>query len=512
MASGTIYGRICAVLTVAVAVPCFAQTSASPVAVAPERVPTTPQEIQAAPEQFRPSPPPPLGGLRVDDEVTSGFWDREHVLCPLVWGCEDEWKLQVGGSTMIRWEDRRNFDLNSKVDDDDRLKFIRHFVNVDVVYDSLYRAYFEVIDAHTSGHEVDPLQTDRWDIYQAFIDLKDCKDSPWTLRLGRQLLPLHPEGRLYGRPPVDYYWFNFLPAFDGAMLFYKTKDVEVQTFLLQPLIPRVLEDGIVRNGSLRHIDSRWFYGSIATFRDCAPHEYEFYAFGQSDNGDNRRFPPPVRSEDGIFGEGDRYTVGWRARGPIKKWDGCGVLGYGLEAAYQFGEQSNDDIKAHMLHADVNYEWEHPWKPKVTLLGNLASGDDRLNDGELNTFDPLYGSSHYGYGTIDFFRLSNMREIALTGQVSSPNKKWRFLAEAHRYWLDSPTDAWNTALGTSFGRVPIKPPGREAGTEYDFTAYYQPNKRLSFEAGVAHFQGGDWPRSRGMDDHATFLFFQTVFKF
>lgn len=486
--------RLCAVAVVALSASVFAQSSANPVGACPI------------------APPVCSVATKPADQTTSGFWDRENVLPPLVWGCNDEWKLQFGGSQMFRFENRRNFDMRTEVDDDDHMRFERTLLNVDVVYDSLYRVYLEVIDADVKGAAINPLQSAEWDMLQAFVDLKDCKDSPWTLRLGRQLLPIHPEGRVYGRPPVDYYWFNFLPVFDGAMLFYKTQQMEVQTFFLQPVQNRELApSGRVYNDNFSSFDSRWFYGSIATFKDCAPHEYEFYFFGQRDNGDYRDFPAPLRNEAGQIGEGTRYTAGWRARGPIKKWEGCGTLGYGLEAAYQFGDNVGDEIQAHMLHADLNYTWEHPWKPKVTLLGNLASGDDKLDDGKLNTFDPLYGASHYGYGTIDFFRLSNMREVALTGEVR-PTDKLRFLAEVHKFWLDSSTDAWNTALGGTFGRDPSGGPGREGGTELDFTAYYQPNKRLSFEAGVAHFVGGEYLESQGRNDHANFLFVQTTFKF
>jgi hypothetical protein len=487
------------------------RSGASPVAIGPEPQPTLRSELAARPETASPMPPAtPSEQAAPKPPEPTDFWNREHVVPPLIWGCSDEFKLQFGGSQMIRWENRRNFDLDSSVDDDPHGQFLRTLLNLELTA-PCFRAFLEVIDADARGWAVDPLWDADWDIYQAFVELKDAPDSPWTLRLGRMILPLHPEGRLWGRPPVDYYWFNFLPNFDGVMLDYKTKEVEVHTFFLQSLTNRSINRaGIVRNDDFEQIDSRWFWGSIATFRDCAPHEYEFYFFGLNDNGDNRFFPPPPRSEAGEFGELEKYTIGSRVRGPIKKWEGCGTLGYGLEAAWQWGQQANDDISAYMLHADINYEWDHPWKPKLTLLGNLASGDRDHNDGELNTFDPLFGSSHYGYGTIDFFRLSNMRELGLTFSLN-PCKEWKILAEVHRYWLDSPSDAW-VGPYANFGRDVNEDGGNQAGTEFDLTLTYQPNKRFTFEAGAAHFRGGDWPQNRGRNDNASFLFLQTTFKF
>ncbi len=441
----------------------------------------------------------------------TGWLDKEHLIPALVWGCDNEWKLQVGGSVQMRMENRKNFDLNKKVDDDDHLRFLRTFVDFDVVYKGVVRAFVQVMDAQAGNYRVDPLQTDRWDVFQAFLELKDKPDSPWTLRLGRQALPTVSEGRVWGKPPMDYYWFNLIPTFDGAMLDYKTKDIESHLFLLQPAHYRNVDDGVVVSGHAREWNRRWHYGSFTQVKTFAPHTWEFYYLGLSDMQDDRSFPSQQRSEDAVYGTYDRHTVGTFLRGPIKEWKGCGTLGYGLEGAYQWGQIGNDDIRAYMFHADINYTWEHPWKPKLTLLGNLASGDRSVGDGEANGFDPLYGASHYPYGTMDYFRLSNMREIAVTYSIQ-PKDKLKITAEAHQFWLDSRTDGWNTALGQAMGRDTTGQSGRDAGAEVDITAQYQIGKRWSLEGGAAHFFSGRWAEKNGHQDNASFLFLQTIFKF
>lgn len=457
--------------------------------------------------------PKPAETPKAPDPSTLPWTERPNICPPLVWGCDNEWKLQFGGSIMTRFEKRRNLDLTKAVDDDDDLTFLRTFVNLDLSYRKLTRIFVEFVDSQATGWRLDPLQNDRWDVFQAFVELKAREDSPWTLRLGRQVLPIVSEGRQWGRPPVEFYWFNLLPVFDGVMLDYKTKTAEVHTFLLKPLTSRHIDEdtGVVYSDTLYRVSDAWHYGIYSQFKNLAPHTYDLYVLGFSDHGDDRDFPPGSRDEDGTFDNEDRISVGTCWRGPIKKWEGCGTLGYGFEAAYQFGHIGDDRINAYMLHGDINYEWEHPWKPKVTLLANWASGDNRVGDNEINTFSPYYGASHYGYGTMDLFRLTNLREIALTGSIS-PTTSVRVLLEAHQYWLDSESDAWNTAIGTTFGRNVAGDWAREAGTEFDITLYYKPNKRWAFELGAAHFIPGEAARDRGRDDSANFVFLQTVFSF
>jgi hypothetical protein len=437
--------------------------------------------------------------------------DDYHLIPPLVWGCEDEWKLQFGGSVSFRNEYRRNYDMYSGINDNDHLSFMRTYLNTDVVYRGVFRVFLEVLTADVYNNNTDVRQQDSWDLAQLFVELKDTPDSPWTLRIGRQRLPIVSEGRVWGLPPIEYYWFNLLPTFNGAMVDYKTKDTTVHAFLLQPQSYAENFHGTLSTGNLWGLDRTWHYGVYSQFKQCAPHTFDFYWLGLSDANDNRTYPAAGWDEYKNYGTSNRQTVGAMARGPIAKFDGCGTLGYGIEGAYQFGRQSSDDIDAYMVHADVNYVWDHPWKPKLTLLGNIATGDKKLGDGENNTFSPLYGSSHYGYGTIDFFRLSNMRELAATYQME-PCDKLKLLLEYHHFWLDSRTAPWNTALGTTYGAFPEGNAGRDAGDEIDFTATYKVNKNMQCEAGAAYFFPGRWPEKQGRDSSATFLFLQTVFKF
>jgi hypothetical protein len=473
---------------------------ASKTEAAPKAEPASKKEyVPETPKAPAPPPPPPR------------FADWPHVCPPMVWGCDNEWKLQFGGAIAFRNEYRKNFDLTHAVKDDDHLSFMRTFLNADLTYRQIARVFVEVMDAQVFNENTDVMQTDHWDISQLFLELKCTPEDPWTLRLGRQRLPVVSEGRLWGLPPVEYYWYNFVPHFDGAMLDYKTADAEVHWFVLQPLSPATIHDGVMSTDRMREVDNTLHYGVYSQFKTWAPHTADFYFLGLSDMKDDREWPKPNLSEEKRNGTTDRYTIGTCWRGPLQK-DECGTLGYGLEAAYQFGHFSNNEIKAGMVHADINYQWEkHPWKPKLTFLGNWATGDRKGGDDENNTFSPLFGSSHYPYGTMDFFRLSNLRQLGVTYQWE-PCEKVKFVSEYHHFWLDSRTDAWASPLGIVYGKDATGDSGREAGDEIDLTMTYKHSKTWQSEIGVAHFFAGNWAKKQGREDDANFLFVQTVYKF
>ncbi|MGB9690826.1 MAG: alginate export family protein, partial [Candidatus Sumerlaeaceae bacterium] len=138
-----------------------------------------------------------------------------------------------------------------------------------------------------------------------------------------------------------------------------------------------------------------------------------------------------------------------------------------------------------------------------IEGNLASGDRRFGDGENNTFNPLFGSSHTPYGIIDFVRLQNLREVALNYSIE-PTSKLKLQAEAHHYWLDSRTDAWFGGPGL---RDKTGQSGRDLGDELSLVAKYKLTKRVSLEGGFSHFFPGNFPRKAGKTDGANFFYLQ-----
>lgn len=433
--------------------------------------------------------------------------EKPRLLAPLVWGADDEWKLQFGGDTRIRAEWRENYDMRRETGDNDKLGFARTRLNWDLTYRSFVRAFVELSDAR----EIDPIEPQKQenylDVQQAFLEFAEPKVTPWGIRLGRQEMNLGRDRRLSEATN----WNNLRRRFTGAKLMYRSDDVDVDTFLLQPESFDTKHNKDIVSGRGRLRNREWFYGSYATLKQWDPHTIEMYFLGLSDLNDNRRFPGPTESETGVVGSLDRYTVGTAMYGPLLKREGEGELTYGTEMAYQFGHKSEDQIRAYMLHGDINYEWDRPMKPKLSVIGNLGSGDRRRGDGESNTFSPLFGSTHSPYGIIDFVRLQNLRELALVGTVQ-PTEKLTAQAGLHAFWLDSKTDSWYDGRGSSRGRDEEGNSGRHIGNEINAVLTYKLSKWITLEGGAAHFRGGNFARNFGQNDGANLLYLQTSISF
>src|SRR5437016_4349741 len=104
-------------------------------------------------------PAPALGPLsKAIDTKTTESKSAEppyHFFQPLIWGPDCEWKLQAGGESRLRLENRRNFDQNKKIGDNDNVGFFRTRLNYDLTWRSCVRGYFEVIDSRTWNQRVD---------------------------------------------------------------------------------------------------------------------------------------------------------------------------------------------------------------------------------------------------------------------------------------------------------------------------------------------------------------------
>lgn len=435
-------------------------------------------------------------------EATTATQERSRLVPPLVWGAQNQWKLQLGGDQRLRFERRDNFDLDKHKADNDDLAFVRTRLNMDLTYRSLVRVFLEVADSRQIGARTDVKQEAYWYLNQLFIEARLREGSPWSLTVGRQHIEFG-DGRLVEKPK----WSNLLKIFDGAKLRYNTSDLDVNLFLVQPDIYARHHKPAPTTDEPHPQRHTYFYGIYTTFKRWRPHEVDLFLLGLSDRQRVRTFPSVVKSESGIYGTSSRYTVGTRLRGPLVENE-CGKLGYGLEAAYQWGHVSVDEVRAYMLHADLNYQWNAPWKPKLTLEGNLASGDRRFGDGENNTFSPLFGSNHTPYGIMDFVQLQNLREVALLFAVQ-PSKKLTLQAEAHHYWLDSRTDTWYLGPGL---RDKTGQSGRDLGDELSLVATYKLSKHVTLEGGIARFFPGNYPRKAGKTDNANLIYLQYAMNF
>lgn len=453
--------------------------------------------------QAQQAPPP-------DDKkstATASDDKSKHLMKPITWGKEKQNKLQVGGEVQIRVERRRNFDLDDSDNrNDDTLGFMRTHVNFDYIHGEVIRAFVDIVDARELDSRRELAQENHFAPHQIYIDFKQPGKGPWTLRLGRQEIDLGRDKRLVEGGT----WSNLQNTFTGAKAMYRTPDLDVDLFVTNPNYHERRRGDETHSDFARRRPEEWFYGGYATLRQFEPHTIETYFLGWSDRKNKRTFEPNRVSEDGTYGRGNRYTVGTAMYGPLRKTE-TGTLSYTTEGAFQYGRFAKDSIRAYFLRGDLTYEWKRDWKPSLGLVSTLASGDRDPEDGRHGTFHNLFGSNHGPYGITDFVRPRNMRELALVGKVK-PTDKLLLQAEAHAFWADSKTDVGVSAPGESSLRDRTGKSGRELGQEVSLVAEYEFNKRLTLEAGAAHFFPGEHPSALGHNDGANFFYLQTVFKF
>ena len=326
---------------------------------------------------------------------------------------------------------------------------------------------------------------DAFDLRQGWIQLGG--DKGFSARLGRQVLSYGDE-RLVG--PLD--WNNGTRTFDAVRLRYAAENWSLDAFT----------SSVVRLRDSRFNESDWpdsddtrdrfFSGLYFSTTALGPQTTDAYAFQLHEDGGT-----------------DFWTLGTRVKADPKKLGGWEYEG---ELAAQFGEVKDRDLAAFAGHAGVGYNWlDSPWKPRLAVEYNYATGDDNAADGDVGTFQNLFPTNHKFYGFMDVFSWQNLHNPAVT-LSAQPTKTLSLRLDYHLFWLADTGDAWYRANGTTQVRPITKNADTFVGSELDFTATWKATKWLSFQAGYSHFFAGNYLSASGANDDADFAYVMTTLEF
>ena len=163
----------------------------------------------------------------------------------------------------------------------------------------------------------------------------------------------------------------------------------------------------------------------------------------------------------------------------------GKFDYELEAFYQTGSISGSlaataqrqSVSASFVHADAGYSFPGPWKPRLSVEFDRASGDRA--GGDYGRFDTLFGMRRADLAPAGLYNAVARANIVTPGVrlEATPDKRWDWFAVYRAMWLASRTDAFSTTgVRDSSGRS-----GNFAGHQIEGRVrYWVIPSRLRFE--------------------------------
>ncbi len=373
----------------------------------------------------------------------------------------------------------KDFIRNQSVDN--TVFFLREKVHLGYQHE-WFKAYVEARDSSTSGDSRNPNPfSDVFDLHQAYVTLRNPKEFPVSLKVGRQQMSYGDE-----RWVEVAEWNNLERAFDAAKLRYESEKFWVDGFVSHYVMPD--------NGNFNQ--ANWhdlFSGIYASSRKLVPGlETDLYFFSRNAN-------PASATIANTSGAGvaarDVYTIGARLKslpGQFKGWD------FGTEIAGQVGSVNQGGVRleheALAANAMGGYTWTNAFgMPRVGLDYTYGSGDSNPTDNKHGTFDLLFGAAHKFYGIMDVTGIRNTHNPGVNFTLK-PHKKLNLRLDYLAFWLADTHDLTYAEVGKgrTLNGYGIKPGNSSFfGSEIDFIANWAATSFLSLQAGYSHFFPGDY---------------------
>jgi hypothetical protein len=378
------------------------------------------------------------------------------------------------------------------------------------------RLYGEALDSATSFQRHTPLASEDNGIeaLNLFADVRliDGERGDLWGRVGRQELAYGNE-RLIS--PAE--WNNVLRTFDGAKLFWRGKEWNIDGFWVRPVAFGIIPTNQIAPG---HLDvTQDFYGVWSTYAPIPePTEvaeeaetprrgtqikqtFDFYYLGLN------VYDAPISAVYPVNANFQTIGSRWQGRRGNLLWE--------LEGAYQFGRYGSGLQSAAMAVSGIGYEWaKRRTKPRTWLYYDWASGDANPNNGVHGTFNQLFPWGHRYFGFMDLVGRQNIRDLNLQ-LAASPTEKTNLLLWYHIFHLAQARDALYNAFGTPIRISPTGAAGTYVGQELDVLLQFVINPRADVLFGYSHFFAGSFVKATnpaGVSGNADFYYSQWSWRF
>jgi hypothetical protein len=396
--------------------------------------------------------------------------------------------LTIGGELRERFENVRNpgFGLEQS---SDHVFLHRVLLHGDLHLGETLRVFVQLGAFGQNGREGERSATDvdRLDLTQAFVDLGFATpgDGRVTLRGGRQEMSFGASRLVSVRESP-----NVRRSFDGGRVFWMGGGYRVDTFYTRPVsLDEGAFDDRVNNG-----ETLWGVYGTGPVPNLPGLKADLYYLGYE--RENARFQIGTADER-------RYTSGLRLFGERGGFD------WDIEAAYQFGDFGQRDIRAWTIASDIGVAFEGVrLQPRLGLKADMASGDRDPNDGKLGTFNALYPKFPY-FSEANLIAPANVMDLHPNLQLQlnpslSAEVGWNVL------WRQTTQDAiYQPPLGAVAGTAGRG--SRFIGHQAIVGLEWQATPNLSIASQYVHFEPGE--TLEGVGGRSVDFFFASVaFKF
>jgi hypothetical protein len=318
-----------------------------------------------------------------------------------------------------------------------------------------------------------PVDQDRLGLELAFAALTEpLGDGVLKVRIGRQQFSFDQQRFVAVRDGE-----NVRQSYDALWGDYETGAWRLISFYSQPVMNRDL--GSFDDYSSSHLT----YGGLRVERHLSDTSSASFYYSQ--------YRKDGASYITVQGDETRNIYDGHLNGHLGPWD------WDVEGMGQFGEIGEDKIRAWAFGSLFGYTIaDTPWRPRLGLQIDAASGNQNPHGHELNTFNPLFPNGYYvtlaGYtGYVNFIHVKPSVTL-------HPTKSIKLLLAAAAQWRQTTADAVYTQ--------PITPVPNTAGHGGSYTGAYAQGRidwsltpHYSFTLEAVHFRIGSALAAAGAHD-------------
>ena len=377
--------------------------------------------------------------------------------------------ISLGGYVRERYEYFTNANWGQGPQTDTGYALQRYMLHADWHLGERIRLFGEVKSALENGRNGGPRppDEDKMDIHQAFLDvqLAGWSNGSLTLRAGRQEISLGSSRLVSVREGP-----NVRQAFDGFRLIVHSGKWRTDLFATKAAETDV---GFF-DDSPDHRRSFWGVYATRPVHALRGSNLDVYYLGL----DRKR-----TTFDQGSGREQRHSVGARLWGSPKPWD------YNFESVFQWGRFGPANIRAWTVASDTGYTFASaPFKPRIGLKANIASGDRNPADSDLGTFNALFPKGAYFsdadlIGPANFMDLHPSVTLALTKRLS-------VTTDVDAFWRESLNDGVYGISGNLL-RTGRLSQARYIGTHASTTFEYRADRHTTVVLEYLHFFPGSF---------------------